>query len=461
MIRRGGLARTGLPATPVPSRQTRPWSCQALLDPPRILGSASGCLRNLCFGAVMVVTVGGPLTACSRAGGPADLVELATDTPPPGLSPLHLDFGGKIELVGASVTPQAREYAVGDALTVTLVWKPLAAIEPGWSIFTHVVGPKDMLVANLDGSGPLRQKYSGEGAAALLSRMQVGKYYRDQLSFSIAQEVPSVLTVVAGIQKGNERLLTKGGDANGGVAVARLAVASKARTAIKELVATKLAPGVVVTIDGRLDEPAWATAADTGPFVDVGSGQSNPGIPVQGRAKLAWDDQFLYVGFEIKDKRVHGGWPAGAKDPHLWEKDTVEIMIDPDGDGDNKDYYEIQINPQNLVFDTQYDDYNFPNGNGRGPFGHEEWSAGLTSAVQVHGTIDNDADVDEGYTVETKIPWVSFTKAHPSPPALGSTWRMNFYAMKSNGGTAWSPILGMGNFHRASRFGRVRWVAGR
>ena len=36
---------------------------------------------------------------------------------------------------------------------------------------------------------------------------------------------------------------------------------------------------------------------------------------------------------------------------------------------------------------------------------------------------------------------------------------MNFYAMKNNGGTAWSPILGMGNFHRASRFGRVRWVA--
>jgi hypothetical protein len=35
---------------------------------------------------------------------------------------------------------------------------------------------------------------------------------------------------------------------------------------------------------------------------------------------------------------------------------------------------------------------------------------------------------------------------------------MNFYAMKNNGGTAWSPILGQGNFHRATRFGRVRWL---
>jgi hypothetical protein len=166
----------------------------------------------------------------------------------------------------------------------------------------------------------------------------------------------------------------------------------------------------------------------------------------------------LYVGFEVKEKKVKGGWPLDAKDPHLWEKDTVEIMIDPDGDGDNKDYYEIQINPQNLVFDTQYDDYNSPNGGGKGPFGHEEWSAKLTSAVVVHGTIDDDSDDDEGYTVEAKIPWASFTRAKRSPPAPGDSWRMNFYAMKNNGGVAWSPILGMGNFHRASRFGRVRWL---
>ncbi len=35
---------------------------------------------------------------------------------------------------------------------------------------------------------------------------------------------------------------------------------------------------------------------------------------------------------------------------------------------------------------------------------------------------------------------------------------MNFYAMQNNGGAAWSPILGEGNFHKASRFGRVTWA---
>jgi hypothetical protein len=227
---------------------------------------------------------------------------------------------------------------------------------------------------------------------------------------------------------------------------------------IKELGAKRLPAGSAVTIDGKLDEPAWASANSTGPFVEVGSGRESPTAPTLGEAKLLWDDRFLYVAFEISDKRVHGGWPKDAKDPHLWEKDTVEIMLDPDGDGDNKDYYEIQINPQNLVFDTQYDDYNSPNGGGKGPFGHEEWSAQLESAVVVHGTLDDDTDVDRGYTVEAKIPWASFTKAKKAPPAPWSTWRMNFYAMKNNGGTAWSPILGQGNFHRATRFGRVRWL---
>ena len=31
--------------------------------------------------------------------------------------------------------------------------------------------------------------------------------------------------------------------------------------------------------------------------------------------------------------------------------------------------------------------------------------------------------------------------------------------MKNNGGVAWSPILGQGNFHKATRFGKVTWMA--
>jgi len=164
------------------------------------------------------------------------------------------------------------------------------------------------------------------------------------------------------------------------------------------------------------------------------------------------------VGFEVEDPDVIGGFPKDAKDPHLWTKDTVEIMIDPDGDGDNNDYYEIQVNPQNLVFDTQYDGYNTPKTEPNGPFGHQDWSAKMKSAVVVDGTMDKTGDKDKGYTVELAIPWASFTKAKAHPPKPGDSWRMNFYAMKNNSGVAFSPILGQGNFHKASRFGRVTWI---
>ena len=41
-----------------------------------------------------------------------------------------------------------------------------------------------------------------------------------------------------------------------------------------------------------------------------------------------WDDKNLYVAFEVQSKSIVGGFPKDAKDPHLWEKDTTEIMID-------------------------------------------------------------------------------------------------------------------------------------
>ncbi|WP_437713567.1 ATP-binding cassette domain-containing protein [Sorangium sp. So ce448] len=88
----------------------------------------------------------------------------------------------------------------------------------------------------------------------------------------------------------------------------------------------------------------------------------------------------------------------------------------------------------------------------------KEWSAGLASAVALRGTLDDGSDEDVGYVVEAKIPWSSFAKAKAAPPSPGDAWRMNFYAMQDNGGAAWSPILGEGNFHRARRFWRVRFV---
>ncbi len=132
------------------------------------------------------------------------------------------------------------------------------------------------------------------------------------------------------------------------------------------------------------------------------------------------------------------------------------MMVEPDAEGTNTNYYELQINPQNKVFKSQFDTLQQPSGGANGPFGHEDWDPKLTSAVQIQKGPDGKPT---GYTVEAAIPWAGYSKAANHPPKPGDVWRVNFYAMKQNAGVAWSPILGQGNFHKASRFAKVTWAA--
>jgi len=230
---------------------------------------------------------------------------------------------------------------------------------------------------------------------------------------------------------------------------------------IPELSVPQLPSGASLIIDGVLDDPAWVLAASTGEFVNVGSGEPNTSTQLGGRARLLWNQSALFLALEIRDTDIRGDFQKGAVDPHLWSESTAEIMIDPEGDGDNRDYYEIQIGPQGLVFDSRFDDYNQPRVLPNGPFGHEEWSAHVKLAVVLQGTLSDSSDQDRGYSIEAQIPWSSFDKLKVTPPKVGSVWRINFYAMHSNGGVAWSPILGQGNFHKASRFGRITWTGSR
>jgi hypothetical protein len=378
---------------------------------------------------------------------------------------LDINYENKIHLVGYKLEPKT-DAKPGAEVKLTMYWRCDQKLDDGWNLFTHILDGHGERILNIDNVGPLRD-FKDNHQALWPSAWEKGKVYVDEQSFKVPDDVKTPeIQITTGIWKGDARLkiVSGPGDKENRGVVARLKTgvidkpAGPAHTEIPVLRVNRLAKDDKITIDGKLDEAAWKTAASTGPFVDVGTGNPNTSFPVNGSARVAWDDQNLYVAFQVSDPDIVGGFKPGEKDPHLWTKDTVEIMVDPDGDGDNLDYYEIQINPQNLVFDTQYDSYNSPKKEPDGPFGHEEWSAKLKSAVVVDGTVDKAGDKDKGYTVEAAIPWSSFGKAKKHPPQPGDTWRMNFYAMKNNGGVAWSPIRGRGNFHKASEFGRVMWM---
>ncbi|MFC1641557.1 carbohydrate-binding family 9-like protein [Myxococcota bacterium] len=379
---------------------------------------------------------------------------------------LNTDFDGKVRLLGANVTPDG-VVAPGKRVKVTLYWQLQVHPGPGWCLFTHVLDQAGEPMVNLDHVGPIRTP-SGAGQVFGPSAWPEGKVIVDEQEFTVpGGGTTHRIQLVTGVWRGSDRMRIVSGarDADNRAMVLSLPIRPRwlergwLSTRTPRVRVDRLTSGSVIRIDGKLDEQAWQSgAAQVGSFVDVSTGLSRPGSELGGTARLAWDDRFLYLGLVIRDATVTGGFDPTQPDPHLWTRDTAEIMLDPDGDGDNRDYYEIQINPQNLVFDSHFDDYNSPRVQPSGPYGHQEWSSRVESAVTVQGTVDDATDRDQGYTIEARVPWKSFARAAQVPPRAGDEWRLNFYAMQNNGGVAWSPILGQGNFHKASRFGRVLWA---
>lgn len=380
---------------------------------------------------------------------------LIVDALPEDAKKLEVNFDNKLSLIGYKLHNKG-DAKPGDKVTYTLYWRADKPLEDkGYRLFTHVFDGTKKRLLNIDKVGDLRQ------SDVIPSSWQPGKIYQDEQVLTVPKNAAgNKLQVVTGLFKDNTRMKIVKGPQLGADGALALTIPLKggAPTPVwkpQTLRVDRLDKGTTITVDGKLSEPAWETATKTGGFVNAGTGKPDPTQQIQGSARLLWDQKALYVAFEVVDKDIVGGFAKTDVDPHLWTKDTVEIMVDPDGDGDNKDYYEIQVSPQNFVFDSRFDAYNLPKGGPEGPFGNQDWSAKLKSAVVIDGSLDKAGDEDKGYVVELAIPWTSFDKAKRTPPELGDTWRMNFYAMQNNGGVAWSPIMGKGNFHKASQFGRV------
>lgn len=204
-----------------------------------------------------------------------------------------------------------------------------------------------------------------------------------------------------------------------------------------------------INLDGRLDEPDWTRTPTTEAFVSTLDGTPSPPAA---RARVLWREEGLLLAFEVEDPLLLCGFRQ--HDDTLWEQDVVEVMVDPDGDG--RRYVELQVSPSGLVFDTWFDTRRQP-----APFGHRAWSSDLEAGVQTRGEVD-DADEDEGYTVEMSIPWSAFDPSGgaASPPSSGDEWRVALYVLdareEGQWGVGWSAPL-VGDFHVPERFGRVRF----
>jgi hypothetical protein len=105
-----------------------------------------------------------------------------------------------------------------------------------------------------------------------------------------------------------------------------------------------------IKIDGKLDDPAWATAKKLTHFCEVDPGD-NCAPPVNTEAYVAYDADYLYVGFRCYDDNP-GAIRATVTDrDRMYADDWVGVFIDTFKDGING--YELCVNPRGIQGDIR------------------------------------------------------------------------------------------------------------
>ncbi|BBE16174.1 hypothetical protein AQPE_0311 [Aquipluma nitroreducens] len=207
-----------------------------------------------------------------------------------------------------------------------------------------------------------------------------------------------------------------------------------------------------ITIDGDLTKPVWQKARKSPRFVDMINGY--PGY-FDTRAAVLWDDEALYIAFWVEEPFVEA--KLTQRDDIIFQENDVEVFIDG---GDC--YYEFEINALNTVYEVFFiwqdafkkfdakefdvhsrDAFTFGGNHdrdaptfwrGNHPRGlrwaYTDWDiAGLRSAVQVQGTINDNTDIDKGWTVEIAFPWSGMkhlAKDRNLPPQQDDIWKIFF-----------------------------------
>lgn len=206
-----------------------------------------------------------------------------------------------------------------------------------------------------------------------------------------------------------------------------------------------------IKVDGKLDEKSWLEVKPSPKFVDLISGEATA---YSTTVKLLWDEKYLYVGYEIEEPNLKGKFTE--RDSPIYEDNDVEIFIA----GENA-YYEFEINSLGTIYeglfvwqsdfetsglsklaelDRTKPSLRFQEFNGVGFAKHprgKRWAflgwdyPGVQTAVAVQGTLNNDKDKDQGWTVELAFPWegmklLNFAKPRALPPKPDDQWRMDF-----------------------------------
>lgn len=206
----------------------------------------------------------------------------------------------------------------------------------------------------------------------------------------------------------------------------------------------KRATGKIV-IDGVLDEADWASAQPVGDFQFP---WWKEGEKEQTEAKLLWDDKFLYLCFNCKDKHIWADHYDTNGSTCL--DDAAELFWNPNPSA-NDNYNMFEFNCIGNVLSVCNDH--------KKPI-LENKTIPPHIAQSIKGTVNNDADTDTGWILEVAIRFADYPGLfNARPPKDGDMWKigLNRCGGKINEQySQWSPSQTPApNFHAPADFGKI------
>lgn len=397
------------------------------------------------------------LSACQDVEPPAQVLtqeqwndvkaNILSEEPSPQYK-VGAQFDERIELIGLDVSGPLE---AGKEVTFTWYWRALKDGTDNWKAFIHLDAAKEPFRQNLD-HVPVRDLFQ-------TGKWKKGQIIKDEQKVTIRNDFPDGDAIpYIGFFKGEARLkvsndVAKTQEAQPRVIGPTLKIKGKAEAKPQLPEAELLKTNAEIQVDGKLDEPVWSTI----PGIRLKPFGSAPTLNTIVKGFVS--DTHLHIGARMSDKNIWG--KLTERDSDTWTEEVLELFLDVDGDG--KDYLELQITPNNVIFDAHFKEQL---GKGQGTRQEQIDRAravnleGLKSAVHVEGTLNDDKE-DQAWTAEISIPLQEipgFKSAN-----IGDSWAVNFYRFdRPEAGKThaygWSTEP-RGDFHQVDKFGKLNIVS--
>jgi hypothetical protein len=200
--------------------------------------------------------------------------------------------------------------------------------------------------------------------------------------------------------------------------------------------------------DGDLSKKTWQNAEYMRFDQEALSRKRHP--EVETRIASLWTAKYVYFAFSSKYSvlNVFEGEQSAKEKWGLWDRDVVEVFINPNPERFNH-YYEFEVSPNNQWIDLEID-------LDKKPFNDAAWDSHFEHATRVD-------EASHVWTCEMRIPTSALLVQMMKP---GMEWRLNFYRADGKGGDSqrrflsWSPLPPGTklSFHQPASFGIIRFV---